>query len=127
MTFSRFSFFLVVLLCLGGALGLSARALQAAPADAGTAAKTRSQPPADTEQETGDDVYRHSASVKLLARWLHLDKESAARLFEYLNFAILAGAILFALLEVPAQDLPGKPGRHPASAGGCADGHRAGQ
>ena len=50
-----------------------------------------------TEQESGDDVYRHSASVKLIARWLHLDKESAARLFEYLNFAILAGAILYAL------------------------------
>jgi F-type H+-transporting ATPase subunit b len=30
---------------------------------------------------------------------LHLDKETAARLFEYLNFAILAGAILFALLK----------------------------
>ncbi len=34
-----------------------------------------------------------------MARWLHLDKETAARLFEYLNFAILAGAILFALLK----------------------------
>ena len=66
MTFSRFSFFLFILLCLGGALGLPARALQAAPADSGAAAKS-AQPPADTtEQETGDDVYRHSASVKLL-------------------------------------------------------------
>jgi F-type H+-transporting ATPase subunit b len=56
------------------------------------------QPGADTlEQEPGDDVYRHSASVKLIGRWLHLDKESAAELFEYLNFAILAGAILYAL------------------------------
>jgi F-type H+-transporting ATPase subunit b len=55
--------------------------------------------PAAEEQETGEDVYRHSASIKLLARWLHLDKETAARLFEYLNFAILAGAILFALLK----------------------------
>jgi F-type H+-transporting ATPase subunit b len=50
-----------------------------------------------TELESGDDVYRHSASVKLIARWLHLDKESAALLFEYLNFAILAGAVLYAL------------------------------
>ena len=57
-----------------------------------------STPRADTpEQESGDDVYRHSASVKLIARWLHLDKESAALLFEYLNFAILAGAVLYAL------------------------------
>jgi F-type H+-transporting ATPase subunit b len=50
-----------------------------------------------TELESGDDIYRHSASVKLIARWLHLGKESAARLFEYLNFAILAGAVLYAL------------------------------
>jgi F-type H+-transporting ATPase subunit b len=57
-----------------------------------------SAPHADTqEKESGDDVYRHSASVQLIGRWLHLDKESAARLFEYLNFAILAGAVLFAL------------------------------
>ena len=28
---------------------------------------------------------------------MHLDKETAARLFEYLNFAVLAGAVLFAL------------------------------
>jgi F-type H+-transporting ATPase subunit b len=73
--------------------------LQAAPADPGPAAKT-TQPAADsTEQETGEDVYRHSGSVKLLASWLHLDKETAARLFEYLNFAVLAGAVLFALLK----------------------------
>jgi F-type H+-transporting ATPase subunit b len=97
LTFSRLSFCLVVLFCLASALGLPARALQAAPADSGPAAKT-AQPAAD-EQETGEDVYRHSASVKLLGRWLHLDKEAAARLFEYLNFAILAGAVLFALLK----------------------------
>jgi F-type H+-transporting ATPase subunit b len=99
LTLPRFSFCLVVLFCLAGALGLPARALQTAAADPGPAAKS-AQPAADaTEQETGEDVYRHSASIKLLARWLHLDKESAARLFEYLNFAILAGAVLFALLK----------------------------
>ena len=99
MTFSRFSFCLVVLFCLAGALGLPARAFQAAPADSNPAAKS-AQPAADaTEKETGEDVYRHSASVKLLGRWLHLDKEAAARLFEYLNFAILAGAVLFGLMK----------------------------
>jgi F-type H+-transporting ATPase subunit b len=97
LTFSRFFFFLsVLLLCFGAAVGQSARAFQA---DAGTAAKT-AQPPADSsEQETGDDVYRHSGSVKFIARLLHVDKETAARLFEYFNFAIVAGAILFALLK----------------------------
>jgi F-type H+-transporting ATPase subunit b len=98
LTFPRFSFCLVVLLCLASALGLSARALQAAP-NSGAAAKS-AQPATDaTEQESGDNVYRHSASIKLLASWLHLDKEAAARLFEYLNFAIVAGAILFALMK----------------------------
>jgi F-type H+-transporting ATPase subunit b len=99
LTFPRFSFCLVVLFCLAGLLGLPARAVQTAPADP-RPSTTSGQPAAEgTEQETGEDVYRHSASVKLLARWLHLDKESAARLFEYLNFAILAGAIFFALMK----------------------------
>jgi F-type H+-transporting ATPase subunit b len=97
LTFSRFFFFLsVLLLCFGAAVGQSARAFQA---DSGTAAKS-AQPPADSsEQETGDDVYRHSGSVKFIARLLHVDKETAARLFEYFNFAIVAGAILFALMK----------------------------
>jgi F-type H+-transporting ATPase subunit b len=97
LTFPRFSFCLLLLFCLAGVLGLPARAFQTAPADPGPSAT--SGQPAGAEQETGEDVYRHSASVKLLGRWLHLDKESAARLFEYLNFAILAGAILFALMK----------------------------
>ena len=99
MTLSRIFFFLLALLSLGGALALPARALQAAPSEAGTGAKSAKVALDSPDVETGDDVYRHSASVKLLARWLHLDKETAARLFEYLNFAILAGAVLFALLK----------------------------
>lgn len=99
MTLSRFFFFLFAILCLGGALGLPARALQAAPAEARTGAKSAPVTLDSPDEETGDDVYRHSASVKLLARWLHVDKETAARLFEYLNFAVLAGAVLFALLK----------------------------
>jgi F-type H+-transporting ATPase subunit b len=80
---------------LGSALSRPARAFQAAPADPGKSAQSASDNA--PEQEQGDDVYRHSASVRLLAKWLHLDKETAARLFEYLNFAILAGAVLFGL------------------------------
>ena len=144
MNFSRLPFFLVFLLCLGGAFCLHATAswalqarisytlLQPSPASAafikesrmefinanrlhrksgqvGAAPVPDSPKPGNsaaseasagtTELESGDDLYRHSASVKLIARWLHLDKESAARLFEYINFAILAGAILFALLK----------------------------
>jgi F-type H+-transporting ATPase subunit b len=99
LNLSRFFFFLFAMLCLGGALVLPARALQAAPAEARTGAKSAQVTLDSPDEETGDDVYRHSASVKLLARWLHVDKETAARLFEYLNFAVLAGAVLFALLK----------------------------
>jgi F-type H+-transporting ATPase subunit b len=95
LTLSRFFFWIIALLCLSSALGRPALALQANPADSGTAAQSASHNA--PEQEQGDDVYRHSASVRLLAKWLHLDKETAARLFEYVNFAILAGAVLFAL------------------------------
>jgi len=108
LNFSRFPLFLFFLLCLGGALCLPGTASWALQAQAGDAAPPVGAPQADNhpastpradtaEQESGDDVYRHSASVKLIARWLHLDKESAALLFEYLNFAILAGAVLYAL------------------------------
>jgi F-type H+-transporting ATPase subunit b len=98
---------LFLLLCLSGALSLFA-----APAYAASWARQASSSPSadaskvepaadrqDSEPDSGDDVYRHSASVKWLGGWLHLGKESSARLFEYLNFAILAGAILFALLK----------------------------
>lgn len=95
MTLSRFFFWIIVLLSLSTALGRPALAFQAAPADSGTAAQIASDSAPD--QELGEDVYRHSASVRLLAKWLHLDKETAARLFEFVNFAILAGAVLFAL------------------------------
>jgi F-type H+-transporting ATPase subunit b len=54
------------------------------------------------EQEPGDDLYRHSPSVKKMGGWFHLDKEQAAETFEYLNFALLAGAVLYAL----ARTLP---------------------
>jgi F-type H+-transporting ATPase subunit b len=104
LSFSRFPRFLLILLCLTAGLGLPgglpvAHATQtpAASSDSGSAAQ---QSAAADEEEPGNDVYRHSASVKMMARWLHMDKESAARLFEYLNFAVLAGAVLFALLKI---------------------------
>jgi len=96
LTLSRFFFWITVLLCLSSALGRPARAFQAAPAHSGRAAEAAASGN-DPEREEGDDVYRHSASVRGLAKWLHLDQETAARLFEYLNFALLAGAVLFAL------------------------------
>jgi F-type H+-transporting ATPase subunit b len=96
LTFTRFAFIFTLLLGLTGAFGVSARALQTASPDS---ASPGVQSTAEMEQETGEDVFRHSASVKYLARWFHLDKETAAKLFEYLNFAVLAGAVLFALMK----------------------------
>jgi F-type H+-transporting ATPase subunit b len=93
-----FLFFL--LLCLTGALGLTApaQAASGAPQASGVDAQATANQQ-DSAQDSGDDVYRHSASVRWIARQLHVDKETAARLFEYFNFAIVAGAILFALLK----------------------------
>jgi F-type H+-transporting ATPase subunit b len=90
------SFLLFFLLCLSGALALTtpARALQAS--GAGAQKQVNQQ---DSEQESGDNVYRHSPSVRWLAGVLHVDKETAARVFEYFNFAVLAGAVLYGLLK----------------------------
>lgn len=96
MNCSRFTFFFVFLMCLTSALCRSAQALQTSPSAQSRAAVESSSDNAE-EIERGNDVYRHSASVRMLARWLHLDKETAARLFEYINFAVLAGAIAFGL------------------------------
>jgi F-type H+-transporting ATPase subunit b len=52
------------------------------------------------QESTGDDetaAMRHSSVVQALARMLHMDVESAARLFEILNFLVLAAAIVWAL------------------------------
>jgi F-type H+-transporting ATPase subunit b len=58
-------------------------------------AKT-AQAPAQSEDERSEkDQYRHSPSVATLGDWFHLDQEPAARLFEWVNFAVLAGVILF--------------------------------
>jgi F-type H+-transporting ATPase subunit b len=97
LTLSRFFFWIAVLLCLSTALGRSALALQAASPAPSPSAEAASDNA--SEREEGDNVYRHSASVRMLAKWLHLDKETAARLFEYLNFAILAGAVVFGLAK----------------------------
>ncbi len=59
---------------------------------------------AAAEDEDDHSVYRHSAAVRTIGGWLHLDQEQSARLFEYFNFAILAGGILFFLRKyLPAM------------------------
>jgi F-type H+-transporting ATPase subunit b len=87
LTSSRLSFFLLILLCLGSVTGVPAQASQ--EPDTAKAA----QAPAE-DQGHDADQYRHSPSVTTLGGWFHLDQEPAARLFEWLNFAVMAGVIL---------------------------------
>lgn len=47
-----------------------------------------------------ENVYRHTPLVQSLAKSFHLDVETTARLFEYINFAIIALAILIPLIRV---------------------------
>lgn len=64
----------------------------AAPATASqTASPAAAKPEAVPEQkESPTEAYRHSAAVGALAKLLHLDIETAARLFEIFNFLIVA-------------------------------------
>jgi F-type H+-transporting ATPase subunit b len=98
LTFSRVFSYLMILVCLCGTFGISARALQEAPASSHAQSSGNGQSSGE-EQEEGENVFRHSASVKYLARVFHTDKETAARIFEYLNFGVLAAAVLYALLK----------------------------
>ncbi len=43
----------------------------------------------DTEEEQGENAYRHSTLVKAAARVLHLPVEAAARIFEIINIGIV--------------------------------------
>ena len=47
-----------------------------------------------------ENVYRHTPLVRSLAKLLHLDVEITARLFEFLNFAIVALAIVIPLARL---------------------------
>jgi F-type H+-transporting ATPase subunit b len=84
LTSSRLCFFLLILLCLAAPMAAPARAMQAADT-----AKTT------PTEDQGSDEYRHSPSVTTIGHWFQLDQEPAARLFEWVNFAVLAGVILF--------------------------------
>ncbi len=49
----------------------------------------------ERKEEEADETaaYRHSATVQWLANALHLDVETAAKLFEYINFAVIVLAL----------------------------------
>jgi F-type H+-transporting ATPase subunit b len=100
---SRVCVFLLILLCLASPAA-PARALQAKDTANASQAQAPAQtaPPAQNDEEAEKNVYRHSSSVTAMGHWFRLDQEPAARLFEWLNFAVMAGVILV----VAAKFLP---------------------
>ena len=58
----------------------------------------------EAESEETDE-YRHSASVKALAKMMNVDVETAAKTFEYINFAIIALAIGIPLFRILPKTL----------------------
>jgi F-type H+-transporting ATPase subunit b len=79
-------------------------AQQATPATAqsapgGEAAVEKAIDKAGATENAGEDenIYRHTPLVQSLAKVFHLDVETTARIFEFINFAIIALAILIPL------------------------------
>ena len=81
---------------------LGAAAQDAAPTD--PQAQSQAQPKPESvfkqehkaekaEEEDETAAYRHSASVQWIANLLHLDVETAATIFEYINFAVILLAV----------------------------------
>jgi F-type H+-transporting ATPase subunit b len=97
----RFSFLpgtVILLLLVSGA---GARVLSAQSSDSFISEKTATSqnlPAAEQEDETA--VYKKSAVVQAVGRFFHLSPDAASATFEYFNFAILAGVILFYLAKL---------------------------
>jgi F-type H+-transporting ATPase subunit b len=49
------------------------------------------------EEREEENIYRHTALIQKLANLFHLDVETTARLFEFINFAIIVLAIVIPL------------------------------
>jgi F-type H+-transporting ATPase subunit b len=70
---------------------------QSAPAQQNPGASTSTTKAEDEEENA---AFRHSAMVKTFAGWMHLDIETAAKIFEDLNSGLLILAILWFLFKV---------------------------
>ncbi len=57
------------------------------------------QPAQKQDKEIDENVYRHTPLVTSIAKAIHLPVETTAQLFEFINFAIIALAILIPLLK----------------------------
>ncbi len=98
----------VVLGLLAGVVVAPVRvaAQQATPAaqstSGGEAGVEKAIDKAGATENAGEDenIYRHTPLVQSLAKVFHLDVETTARIFEFINFAIIALAILIPLVRM---------------------------
>jgi F-type H+-transporting ATPase subunit b len=74
----------------------------AQPAVTSSAVESANPPKTDAAktEEQENDQYRHAPIVQTLARLLHLDVETAARLFEIINVAVVVLAIVIPLVRL---------------------------
>lgn len=69
-------------------------ALPATQPNTGSESASNQEQGAQKKSEADEtSVYRHSASVQWFAKLLHVDVETAAKLFEYINFAVILLAV----------------------------------
>ena len=106
-TLLRVFFHALLAVLVGGAAALPNHAhaqqpapASGAPAHANGADKIIAQSGAQETAAEDENIYRHTPLVQSLARAMHLDVETTARLFEYINFAIIALAIVIPLAKL---------------------------
>lgn len=102
------AFFLACGIC---PLHTRAAVQEPAPAAASPQANGNRQSPitADAEaEEPGDNAFRHSATIKSVARILHLSVETTARSFEIINIAIVVFALGIPLVRFLPRYLHGR-------------------
>lgn len=72
----------------------------ASEGDSTTAHEAGAEDKKAAEPESETEAFRHSPAVRKYASILHLPVETAARLFEFLNFGILAFSILYFVVKL---------------------------
>ena len=101
---SRFSqrilWLALAILVAGGSVPVRAIATvqSAAAPNAAESAISKSGPNESAAED--ENVYRHTPLVQSMAKAIHLDVETTARLFEFINFAIVALAIVIPLVRL---------------------------
>ncbi|HEY1211101.1 MAG TPA: ATP synthase F0 subunit B [Terracidiphilus sp.] len=69
------------------------------------AARPEEAKPKEATKADPNDVYLHSPTVQAIARMIHLDVETTARIFEGINFAIIVLAVGFLLFRILPKTL----------------------